>query len=377
MPAQLFPITLVAVLMLTSANATSASDVPPAPPDHSMTFAYRSTGGNCGDCRWLAAEGRITADTPARLKALIADRGLPDQVTLHSSGGAVLASLKMGALLRRHGVETSVQRTEALTDLPHDRRAPGICLSACAYAFLGGEQRRLPEQSVLGFHEHRLPDSKAARDLAERFENRTGLSRSQILTGAIAGYMSRMGVDARLLFQASTTPSDQIYQPTRARLIAMNAITPEPGWSAWHLDRRGDRLIVDTDFEHGRREMTLRLTCRNGGNFEIYLLTPHPDNAPAADELARAATPEVSIGDSRPTGYVSGDYDIRVRRGFMVLSLELAENQVDALSGGGQITLEPNLPRYTFNGTLGARAGAPGLPEARGLVRLLRRACPS
>ena len=78
-----------------------------------MTFRTAGNGGNCGDCVWTVAEGRITADTPADFIAYWGPEeteGSP-LVVLHSPGGNLLAGLELGRLLRERGTRTRVART--------------------------------------------------------------------------------------------------------------------------------------------------------------------------------------------------------------------------------------------------------------------------
>jgi hypothetical protein len=96
--------------------------------------------------------------TPSDFEHFVAqDKYIPPTIRFHSPGGLLVAGVELGQKIRAHGFNTEVG-----SDLwdpkgePKDwrvsARRPGVCASACAYAFLGGVERTLDEDSRFGVH---------------------------------------------------------------------------------------------------------------------------------------------------------------------------------------------------------------------------------
>jgi hypothetical protein len=116
-----------------------------------MHFQYVNTGGNrC--CQFIQATGEITPETPQVFEAFWASLDFPPRdVRLHSQGGSLGGGVALGEIFRMRNITTEV----SLNPSPDGRdytTKPGTCASACAYAFLGGIERHLPEDAKLGFH---------------------------------------------------------------------------------------------------------------------------------------------------------------------------------------------------------------------------------
>lgn len=80
---------------------------------------------------------------------------------------------------------------------------PGICASACAYAFLGKELRGLSADAKLGFHRFYSKDALASS--TTKLFSGQDLDDTQRITAALSLYIVNMGVDARLLALASSS----------------------------------------------------------------------------------------------------------------------------------------------------------------------------
>ncbi|WP_245442497.1 hypothetical protein [Rhizobium chutanense] len=95
------------------AQAAAADTSEKLPASQPMDFLLMYHGNCQEECtQWISAEGDITPDTPARLKAVLktlGDRKLP--VVLQSNGGDMDAAFAMGRMIRAAGLETSVGRT--------------------------------------------------------------------------------------------------------------------------------------------------------------------------------------------------------------------------------------------------------------------------
>ena len=111
-----------------------------------MTFKAVSTGGNrC--CWWTEAEGEITNETPFDFERFLSsEKSGGGPIRFHSPGGSLFAALELGEAIRKRGFDTEVGRTN------NSDKVPGVCASACAYAFMGGVGRYLEEGAKLGVH---------------------------------------------------------------------------------------------------------------------------------------------------------------------------------------------------------------------------------
>lgn len=137
-------------------------------------------------------EGAIAPGDGARIVKLMAEaRPAPVRLVLQSPGGSVADALALGRHLRAEGIAT--------------RMLPGeYCFSACPYILAGGAARDIPDDALVGVHQHYfgentlLPAAFAVEDI------QTG-------QGEVMAYLDAMGIDPLLMQHALTTPPDEIY----------------------------------------------------------------------------------------------------------------------------------------------------------------------
>lgn len=140
--------------------------------DPPMSFIIVRSAGCQTDClEWVSGEGRITSDTPARLKKVLKSIGIRKlPIVLLSGGGDVDAALQMGRMIRKVGLETAVGATR-LKGCPtmEPRCKAGVakkgasegqafswsayCFSACPFMLAGGTVRSASQWSSLGVHQ--------------------------------------------------------------------------------------------------------------------------------------------------------------------------------------------------------------------------------
>ncbi len=149
------------------------------------------------EATWIAAEGVITENTADKFYSFIKENDIrkENRVVFHSPGGNLYAAMELGRAIRRAGLSTSVGRSTTL-DIPGSSMDvyyfdESWCLSACAYAFLGGESRVIPEGASLGFHRFGSSDFAISQEVA------------QIASSDLANYLQEMGVDQGVLGLAS------------------------------------------------------------------------------------------------------------------------------------------------------------------------------
>jgi hypothetical protein len=241
--------------------------------DAPMQFTMASNGNNCDDCEWINATGAIDRDTPQRLQQYLdnekAKWGLVDHLIIFNSpGGDLIAGIRLGKMLRWYKMTADVGATSAHPAGQFEVVGPGLCLSACAYAYLGGIDRRLRAGSHLGFHQFR---SEGKVDLAIPRETliATGLSEGQIVSGVLTAYLVAMGVDARVLTLASAAMPNEIKILTDQELTQFGVLTPT-GFGPLKIKAVDDGLIVYTERQNtDYPALSLALLCSGQKN------TPH------------------------------------------------------------------------------------------------------
>ncbi len=194
-----------------------------------MDFRLESMGD--GGCRAhcpqvIVAEGQITNSTPSEfvefLREHAFDHDLRTVVFLNSQGGYVVASMELGQMFRRIGAATVVARFGAARG--NGRFLTGSCLSACVYAFMGGQKRVAPPGSALGIHR------MFANQMHEGFFGDSTVRRmydNGTMAKMLMKYSSRMGVSRDLIRHAERISSQSIHLVTPGEM------------SRWHLASRG------------------------------------------------------------------------------------------------------------------------------------------
>src|SRR5215831_16624851 len=145
-------------------------------------------------------------------------------VTLESDGGSLLAGIRIGEFIRLRGFVTVV---------PNGAR----CASACAIAWLGGAQRFMGEQSLIGFHAAYRKETTGASEsgmgnaVLGAYLNSIGLSEAAVayVTMAAPNSMTwltleeaaKYGIDVRPLSTAALPP-----QPRRATTATTTTTIP-------------------------------------------------------------------------------------------------------------------------------------------------------
>lgn len=174
----------------------------------------------------LLGEGVITQETFNDL-ALVAPRHPGVQtLLLHSPGGNLGGGLKLGMRIRSLGLNTSI---------PDGMR----CMSACAYAFLGGNRREVRQGGLIGvhrFHSTRYVNEDVAQvavSVLNEYVISMGASRKLVDVAAQAGKEAMIGIDTRAAQELRVDNTDA--DPAR--------------WSLQHLD--GMLLVSGSGLDAG------------------------------------------------------------------------------------------------------------------------------
>lgn len=210
-------------LLLSAVTVLVCSALNAAPFDQPMTFSVKipceGHGSMCNE--YILAQGIITPKTPERF-AIFMRKIKPYKPTIyfHSPGGDLVAALKMGHMIRQAGLDTFVggpYEQFIKLGIPYQTLVKnGGCVSACAYAFLGGVSREVSEGGKYGVHQF----AGSRKD--------TGEGSAQVTSTVLANYLDDMGVDRRLLDIASLTrpTAVQLIKPSLARELNVDNTAP-------------------------------------------------------------------------------------------------------------------------------------------------------
>ena len=134
-----------------------------------------------------------------------------DIILLSSPGGDLNQATIMGEIIRSRGLATAVGIPDA-----SGRLKPAYCASACVLVYAGGKTRFGVPGSALGVH--RFVTTQPVND---------PVADAQRITGAVLGYMTKMGVSSSIVEAMSETREIRWLSPKQA--LAMNLITDPLG----------------------------------------------------------------------------------------------------------------------------------------------------
>jgi hypothetical protein len=190
----------------------------------------------------VLAEGPIVKSTPAEFKEW--SRNIPSNtwIALTSPGGSVIGGLQLGQAIRLGGFNTTIAGTDY---------SPKNCLSACAYAFLGGLIRYLPPNTKYGLHQYRGPEKEINADEAQK------------LNAIMGKYVDYMGVDRRVLDYAQMTSNDKmtVLSQTEAKKLRVDNFG-QSLYPKWRLEvaNDGKLLVLNTATIQGRLPISIAFT---------------------------------------------------------------------------------------------------------------------
>ena len=170
----------------------------------------------------IQATGEITNQTPREfydfLTRNIRDTRVRSIVFIHSPGGGVEASMRLGKMFRQTGVAAIVARVApAPPGSGPALQVPGArCFSACVYALMGAKKRVVPRDSLVGIH--RMHYESYERDLDNGGSRATRTYGTNEFVGVLANYAATMGVSKDLIYTAEKIAPERIHIITPAEL---------------------------------------------------------------------------------------------------------------------------------------------------------------
>ncbi len=307
-----------------------------------MSFQLVSNGGNCTGCEWVAAEGDITPDTPDDFRRYIEEYGAPHFISLHSPGGSLIAGIELGELIRETGATTEIGKTVSMgADYYNNKQtSPGICASACAFAFMGGIERYIGEQDLLGVHQFYSADNSGfASEII------------QTLVGYSLIHTLRMGIDAGVIVAASGTSPEEIYWFDRHELVAFGLDTSGSFTDPWVIEPYRSGLVLTTKVHTStRRSVAVTLFCRaQTGRWHLLIAEPYTNYNQLVDgdffrfKQQFPSRPTISIGE-QSFNVTENDVEFQRLSGDQILvSLFLPINSGGL--AGKRIRFDPDLAR--------------------------------
>jgi hypothetical protein len=247
-----------------------------------MEFKSASNGGNCNGCSWISAMGEITEETPKKLEEYLKKSTYIDRIIFHSSGGNLLAGLKMGRILRKYnikvGIGKTVEDTSVSSTYKYDTVENGYCYSSCAYAFLGGVDRVVDNKDKLGFHQ--FYDSKAINNLSQKQFNAHDMVMDQKITGYIVQYLEDMGIDIRLYSLISKTHPLNMYNLSNDELDKYGINTNNLPTTDWILMAYDKGLVAEIKSKENKfRTARLYATRKNKYFFTVFVPSDYFNNS--------------------------------------------------------------------------------------------------
>jgi hypothetical protein len=193
-----------------------------------------------GSSAWrIFASGEIDVDAGERFASFVAKERIPfgSDLDLHTNGGSLIGGMSLGRVIREYIFTTHVGQKGALKD-EFQHIENGVCMSACAIAFLGGKHRFVSGESKYGVHRFTLNDDGVSQiDLAQQ------------LSASVVDYIGEMGVDPKLFTIASETPSDDILVLPKETLNSLNITTNGRSRPIWTIESIEDALYLKGERE--------------------------------------------------------------------------------------------------------------------------------
>lgn len=301
-----------------------------------MHFDFACLGNAVEGC-YVIAKGQIVADTPQKFTAFM-QRESPEgnKVLLESHGGSLAAGVTLGRMFRAREMHTVVGNGApviAREGFPD----PAICASACAYAFLGGQTRTLPQGSQLGFHRFFIPGTRIDEASA------------QSLSGELISYIVAMGVDARVFSLASTKGEDEMHYVSPEEAEAYELITPY-GYQAFFLEPYGKGVVAASKRKTRTEayDLVVQMTafCKKGEAKLLFHAPQHGLDHAQPEEL-------ILTHDGQRTVVPASRSKIRVTKDGAYIETRLSPAQASSVANATKLGTAYRFPRVV-GGSYGA-----------------------
>jgi hypothetical protein len=203
------------VAALVAVAAAMAGCVTAGGPEMTFRRVSFKEGASCkgADCATvIAAEGRVTRETPARFAEFVKEQSgqgpTRNVVILSSPGGHVGGSLGLGLMLRSLGSTVLVARADTSQSGLIGSLQPTNCYSACAYTLMAARKRIVPTGSQVGIH--RMHSFGNTIDPTREGTGTRYLTAGRNEVDLLKRYAAGVGADPRIIDLAESVPPDDI-----------------------------------------------------------------------------------------------------------------------------------------------------------------------
>jgi hypothetical protein len=166
--------------------------------------------------RRVFLEGDIEPGDAERVrKAFAANHFETGSVFVNSKGGSVVEAIEIGRFIRKEYLNTFLGGS--------DRWSKPICLSACAFIYMGGKFRSYNKDGVFGVHRFR-----------STIKDEKGIDHAQMIDSLIVAYLSEMGIRPEFMSQSARAASDEmniLSEETLKKLDIVNNGSLPPSWT--------------------------------------------------------------------------------------------------------------------------------------------------
>lgn len=179
--------------------------------------------------------GIIDAQAADRLTAVLKAEFSQEELQgldfiLNSRGGSLWGGIQIGAMIRMLNGSTIVGRLPDRSDYADTFAAikPGVCLSACSLAFLGGLYRFYKDGSLFGIHQFYLSD-EFEMDVDD------SVAVTQLGAAMIQDYLTLTDVDVQMFLKMATTDKNDIRLLSQKEMEEMNVVNHGSLPPEWQL----------------------------------------------------------------------------------------------------------------------------------------------
>lgn len=208
----------------------------------------------------IFADGVIDEGASDRLEKFLVDNKIPgdSSIYVNSGGGSLLEGMKLGRVIRKHGLFTYVGRS----DSNFSKIYPGECYSACSLAFLGGIFRFSYGGSSYGVHRFYAPPGGSSIDS----------DAAQIISAAVIGYIQEMGINPSLFKLMTEAGSDEIRVLSGDEQASLGVVNNGEGPTTWTVESRDGRVYLQGERPTWRGPNIFIISCLARGRIGLMVL---------------------------------------------------------------------------------------------------------
>ena len=306
----------------------------------------------------IVADGNIVPDTPKRFQEFLdSDRldGFRFIVHLNSDGGSLYGGIQLGRMIRANGFATGIQSYQpraAGAGSWWPAAEPGLCMSACALAFLGGENRAIDSASHIGFHQ--FSSSRASSD-AQSNTFKTEAT-TQLVSSDVLDYIVSMGASVELFMRMSHALPNEMFIPGGDDLLALKIVS-QTAFRDFGFEPYRSGVIAYSTFPENveGRSVVHQITTYCKGGRPFVLLSGAPGSRGLSDSWIEASQEYLNgftIWPAKPGPQASYPArNVRFRAGSSVLAeIQIDTSGAEALARNGQARIDiPAVSGFIFS----------------------------